>query len=219
FIGEGITADISIEGSGQMAVTHDLVVTKSRGTLYVRGSGVVLAETVKMAGTADVRNNGTIYAEDFYVGKGARVKVSSTGQIVATTTLCVGAGSEFTFELDPAGQTHSPIVGAGPGMLGEVLDDNWTTTLASNPIDFDLVLNISAVVEPGTVYTLFESLPFIPDAASPLVVTASSGQQFEKIYDGIGLAVQAIPEPSTYALIGGVGAVALAVLGRRRRRG
>ncbi|MDR2429873.1 MAG: PEP-CTERM sorting domain-containing protein [Puniceicoccales bacterium] len=80
------------------------------------------------------------------------------------------------------------------------------------------------IYAPGTEFNIMEvfgSGGVDPYLFGPSFVAPVTGQEFLASGDGtnIILTAQAIPEPSTYALIGGVGAVALALLARRRRRG
>lgn len=79
---------------------------------------------------------------------------------------------------------------------------------------------------PGDRYTILTAGSitgdFFQGLIDPSVVTSDTGQIFDVRYYGTEVVLiptaSAIPEPSTYALLGGAGAVALAMLRRRRRR-
>ena len=182
--------------------------------------GRVTAGSIKVGGQAVLTGAGEIVANgDFLVGAGAEITVGSAAMISTSGWWYIASGAKFTFNLDPASHNplypHVPIVGSGS--LGEVVTDNWHTDY-STPTNLDLALNIDgdAYVAPGTSFTLFDNMPFTASSVSSPTIIANTGQEFSVIADASGIVVTAVPEPSTYALLGGVGVVALALLRRRR---
>jgi hypothetical protein len=83
----------------------------------------------------------------------------------------------------------------------------------------------AGVVAEGQVYTIVESpagnitgaFKNLPDGA--ILAALTTGQEFTINYTShaITLTAAPIPEPSTYALLGGVGALALVLVSRWRR--
>ncbi|MDR2430297.1 MAG: PEP-CTERM sorting domain-containing protein [Puniceicoccales bacterium] len=144
-------------------------------------------------------------------GAAPSIILSGTAQLVLQGG---NSPSDVSFEALPGAKMRLVLDGSNAPFVQGTIGGSYTG-------DLDLVVSSSTTFALGTEIQIFNDFPvnLVPD----IVVATGSGQEFlvqEKTWGQSRTTwLIAIPEPSTYALIGGLGAVALAVLGRRRRGG
>ena len=161
------------------------------------------------------------YTAELRIGSGGDVTVTNNAS--ATIADSVFIDIEGSLSVNYMGTLTLPDTelrfGLSTTVSGEIINDGGN-------VDFSyttLAVLGNEVYDPAETFTIIEGCS-VPDGYWGDTVTASdTGQVFNIDYTSvagnISLVAQAIPEPSTYALLGGVGAVALAVLRRRRRKG
>lgn len=178
--------------------------TVQAGLLRVTGSLGATPVTVQTGGT--LGGTGTIGGPTTLQAGGTLAPGASPGTITFTNGLALEAGSILEFEL---GTPSDRIVVSGGVLSGP----------ASGTVGLSLIGSIESI---GGTYALLSFAGATPanfEAGDFTISSAPSGWLYDLSIDGdeLLLAVTAVPEPATAALVLG-GAVTLLVFGRRRRR-
>ena len=189
-----------------LAATNEINVS-SGGALVVTGTGKVGSTTDIMVygGTLTTVETGKLFAEVSAIPRGQLFLQNSTLEITGTLELNTEGSIDFNnIEIDftrDANGLARLIVHAGS------LSSNGPVNLH---FDGDLTDNGSALLIIGVNEGTLKNWSIDGTVIDGNYVLAD---------DSSGFRITAIPEPSTYALFGGLGAVALALLRRRVRRG
>jgi hypothetical protein len=227
-----------ISGAGVTVTASGDVTIRSGGTLGVAtGAHLDIDGTLNVgqAGSSailGVNSGGSIVAATLMHGSGGTGAISSVA--IVDASLVVG-----TYNI--SGALPGSMLGIGVAGIIEATDFYWgALELRATPggkLTFDnshgdmgtvsLVILGSSILAEGQSYTIVESLTGditgtfkdVPEGA--ILYGANTGQEFTVNYTSYEITLTAgapIPEPSTYALFGGVGAVALVLASRWRRR-
>ncbi|MDR2429674.1 MAG: PEP-CTERM sorting domain-containing protein [Puniceicoccales bacterium] len=199
------------KASNGVFIDHNAILSLTCGELLI-GSYVF----GNVGSTLNVGSNSALFideslvkADDVYVYD-STLSVSGGGQLEARNTMVVGTSNSVVVDLNPAISWVIPfVVPEGSFYLDSPL------SIYNLPFSYEFAA--------GTEFIIAEARDGVYGSGltATTILSDVTGQQFDLSVNGsqLVLTAQAIPEPSTYALIGGVGAVALAVLARRRRRG
>jgi T5SS/PEP-CTERM-associated repeat protein/autotransporter-associated beta strand protein len=199
--------------------TYTGTTTVSSGTLLANSTTALGTSTVMVTNSGTLGGNGTIGGATT-IASGGNLKSGSSGAgaLSFSAGLTLESGSTTTFLINSAGDFTSI------NFLGN------TSTYGGN-----LVFNMASYTPmAGDAFTLFnmtggatQSGDFSSVTAGSLIFTESSGiwnanyggyaYQFSQPTGQLSVAFQAVPEPSTYALIG-LGALALLIPHRRKSR-
>lgn len=221
------TIDSVIRGSGDLTKT-------GANTLKLSAANTYTGRTVISGGTLALGTTGTLASSEISIANGANFDVSArtggfrlaTGQNleVAGTGLftgTLGVGSDSTAETITLSDNLNLASGAGLlfdlGATGDQLAVTGNVSAAGN---VSVHLNFLAGFTTGT-YTLM-SAALITDPGLFVLDEGGllEGYNYNLLTSGssLQLAVTAIPEPATYALLAGVLTLGLAVWRRRARR-
>lgn len=128
------------------------------------------------------------------------------------------ASLAFTYTFASSGTvSFSYSIGASGGTFGVTLDSVGQTA-AGSAYSFNvsagqtMSINLSATGLPGTTFDMGMGMPGMPSTPMPMHGPSMTETVTLSNFSG----PSAIPEPSSFALIGGVGALACATLRRRR---
>lgn len=210
-------------GSGTTTLTGNNIsytgtTTVSAGTLLANGSYALGTSTVTVTNTGVLGGNGTIGGATT-IASGAMLAAGSggVGSLTFTRGLTLEAGSTTMFRIEGTNNFTSINVVASTLNYGG-----------------QLVFNVDAYIPAaGDAFTVFDMIGGASETGnfSSVEVGGSDLSNLNGLWSGINdgvtyqfddtsgkLTVQAIPEPSTYALLGlGVVALGACVLRRRRR--
>ena len=183
-------------------------------------------------GTLGTTGELTVEGEDSYVNA-ENMKIGNTGSVVVEFGAVCNINNSLFIEPDGSLQIEGDgVLYAPTAEFGFGLNPNGIrgiSVVSSGSIALSMYSTLAIVAneeyEVGKVFRLITGFSVSSYHWGDTVVASDTGQVFDIIYNngGVGVAIKAtsqvVPEPSTYALLGGVGAVALAVLRGRRRRG
>ena len=173
-------------------------------------------------GAIVVRNGAYFNTAELSIGNHGHVSVSDDSSATITDSLFIEAGGELRVEMGTLNISGTELrFGLSENGTGVILNDRGTVDFSSTT----LAVVSSEIYAPSETFKIIEGIS-VPDDYWGAAVTASdTGQVFNIDYTSAAgnislvATAQVIPEPSTYALLGGAGVVALAVLKRRRRKG
>jgi hypothetical protein len=185
-------------------------VTVSGGTLLVTGSltGDVLVNGTGTLGGTDGTIVGNITVED----GGTLSPGASVGTLYINGNVTIASGATLYLEVEYVGDHWEADTLAFDGAHTLTFEAGANLILVN--LSGDAVLQDEQIINifgTGTVPTIEGAL----FGGADLTTFGRPGLSFT--LDKSGVLTVVIPEPSTYALLGGLGAVALALLRRRRR--
>jgi fibronectin-binding autotransporter adhesin len=196
------------EGAGTLALSGNNTYTGATevnsGTLLINGS-TTAASTVTVANGATLGGSGTIGGAITINAGGIIAPGSSIGQLTVDS-LTLQNGATMAFELtnnSTAGTTYDQIIGNEL-----IFDDGGSFTLILTGISDSVAMDDEFILFTGNVANL--------NTANITIINNTSWTGDWQLSEG-SLILTAIPEPATYALLGGLLALG-AVLIRRRMK-
>ena len=182
--------------------------------------------TLGTMGEVVVGDSGAVvFAGSLRIGNTGSVGVEADGKCYVNNSLFIEPTGSLYIESGGKLDANAAEFGFGLNLNGIY----GITVARSDGITLSLGSTLAIVANEeygsGKVFRLITGFSVSSYHWGDTVVASDTGQVFDIIYNNGGPGVeimatsQVIPEPSTYALLGGVGAVALAVLKRRRRKG
>jgi autotransporter-associated beta strand protein len=194
-----VTAGTLSLGSGVVNFSNALDVSNS-GSLLLNGQTLGVSTVVNVGSGAHVGGTGTLKG-DVTIGSGGTLVVGNIGSTNNTLSLSgdviLDAGATVEVTLDTFSRATLDF-GAG----GNVTADDAVTLVVTNWVD-------------GGELHIVPATGQMPAIQNWTVLGVGTGAGLT--WDNGTYTITAIPEPSTYALFGGVGALALALLRRRRK--
>ena len=191
-------SEVFVRETGNLEIQNNLYVGDyAPGYLYVEGGSVTVEN--------DLSAGSTLNPGVFQITGGGTIQVGGDVHITNYMALWL--------ELSDAFAPHITIGGS-------VVFENGSTLPTIEVLNEEIIAH-------GKTFTIIESISGLDDLnyedfGTEFVNSPFTGQDFLLGGDGcrtVTLTALPVPEPSTYALLGGAGAVALAVLRRRRRKG
>ncbi|MDR2430358.1 MAG: PEP-CTERM sorting domain-containing protein [Puniceicoccales bacterium] len=207
------------------------IVIRNKGalTLYHNGNILIGSNSSVNSGSGRMVVDGS---SSLLLGRSPRIVVGGT----SPGDLVVSAGG--TIQGDARTGSVNGINFAGFSTFSVGLDEASMANSLQAPVNVNNVsIGLGAKLSvdtnghwltPGDEYLVIQTLGgvsgYFDGLINSVIVTSDTGQIFDVEYRGMNRDVvliptaNAIPEPSTYALLGGVCALALALLRRRRRK-
>lgn len=211
-LADNVSGGMTFSGSGTTILsgtnTYTGATTVSAGTLSVTGS-LASGSAVSVASGSTLRGTGTIGGTTTIASGGtlaAGTSTSAIGTLTFSSTLDTSAAS-VSLKLNSTSGTFDLITSSGAVTLGsatlslsDIGSGSWTGTSSA-----------FSILHGASIAGTFSGLS---DGSS--IVVGSNTFTINYTATDVTLTVSAVPEPSTYAVIAGLGVLALA--GCRRRR-
>jgi autotransporter-associated beta strand protein len=237
----GNTAPLTKKGEGELELRRANLFT---GATQVQAGTLRLASGSSIKSTSiEVSNGGRlILSGSGQIVSNATVTVATGGTIGGVGTLATNLtlGTDKTLEIGTEGVGGELILsGSSVNLTDATLLFNFGSApvvqgfgaLAASAAPGDATLTVTGTLAGADdVNITFNGIPdpgnklFIDGVSDGALATwklngvTLTSDQVSALFTGAGLEVTPIPEPSTYALFGGVGALALALLRRRKRK-
>ncbi|MDR2981713.1 MAG: autotransporter-associated beta strand repeat-containing protein [Puniceicoccales bacterium] len=208
------TGILTLTGSG----TYTGNFTATQGGLNIIGHYGDSASTTTVRGTnTSLHGIGTIGGKlvvgagaTFTPGKDARNLTKATTVFTVSGDVTLEVGASIVFDLAAPGNTAALAMNGGTFTAGNAhLTINVADSYVPQGLDrFNLISGVGAISTAG-----FDNVGWDE-------TIAINGADFRLTYDGASnmVSLVAIPEPSTYALLGGVAAFALVAIRRRKKQ-
>lgn len=202
----------------EKANTYTGVTTVNAGKLLVNGStSASSVVTVNSGGT--LGGSGTIGGNTTIASGGSLAPGNSPGLLTFGGDLTLNSGSTSNFQIDGTarGTTYDAVNVAGLTTLGGTLALDFSATIADGTLlnlfggAGELTGDFSYITATGA-YTG----SFTNDNGYWTLVDGGQTLAFSSLSGNLGIGVNAVPEPSTYAAFAGLAALGLVVLRRRR---